>query len=330
MRHARHWTWWIPWKSLIGLAIVLLGHAARAQVPPPKGSSGGGGSGTVTGVLATPPIVSDGSATTPTISCTSATTGTAGCVSAGAQSFSGAKTFLASGTFSAGLTVSGGATVISGGTVTITETGTTVGLQVNASTDGNGDGPVIIKSLLSGDTGAGIEFDGTANAAGKKWWFGTVNSSGSFGLFDRTRSVYAFFCLDGTSPTCASGPAANTNVSASFGFSAVSSFRTTDGANGTMFSVDNTGKATFPVTDGSASTGDQTINKPSFKAAVAASGTTITITNSTIVATSIPICQVLTADATCKSVQAVPAAGSVAISCNAAATGITKIGCVVH
>jgi hypothetical protein len=83
---------------IVGLA--LWSGIVFAQVPPPKGSSGGGGSGTVTGVIGTPPIVSDGSTTTPTISCTSATTGTAGCVSAGAQSISGSKTWLAAGHFS--------------------------------------------------------------------------------------------------------------------------------------------------------------------------------------------------------------------------------------
>jgi hypothetical protein len=54
---------------------------------------GGGGSGTVTGVLATSPLASDGDSVTPTISMTAAGAATAGYVTAGVQSFGGAKTF---------------------------------------------------------------------------------------------------------------------------------------------------------------------------------------------------------------------------------------------
>jgi hypothetical protein len=179
------------------------GQGESAQITR-AGGSGGGGGGTVTDVTGTAPIVSSGG-TTPAISCTTATTSTAGCVSASAQSFSGLKTLL------------DGLTVNSSSPVTFNNNISAAGLST-----------VLIKAPLSGDTGAGITFDGTANAAGKKWSIFTVNSSGSFGLFDLTRSVYAFFCLDGTSPTCAIGPGANTAASTSWGTSAVASIRVTD------------------------------------------------------------------------------------------------------
>jgi hypothetical protein len=208
---------------IVGLA--LWSGIVFAQVPPPKGSSGGGGSGTVTGVIGTPPIVSDGSTTTPTISCTSATTGTAGCVSAGAQSISGSKTWLAAGHFSAGFDVT------ANGAVTF-----------NNSIDGTGLSTVVFKSNASGDVGAGITFDSTTNAAGKKWSLLARNADGGFAIFNLSRSKYSIFCLDGATPTCAFGDGALNAASASWMVSVVSTFRVSDSAGTTnYFRVSSTG-----------------------------------------------------------------------------------------
>jgi hypothetical protein len=76
-------------------------------------------------------------------------------------------------------------------------------------------------------------------------------------------------------------------------------------------------------------TGAQTINKTAFSVNMAAGASSLTVTNSLITANSIVICTVATADATLKSVQAVPGAGSVVITGNANATGETRINCVV-
>lgn len=72
--------------------------------------------------------------------------------------------------------------------------------------------------------------------------------------------------------------------------------------------------------------GDVVINKAMGVVQFAAAAQTLTLTNSMIKnANSIMFLQVLTDDATAKSVVATPAAGSAIIKLNAAATGIVKV-----
>lgn len=76
-------------------------------------------------------------------------------------------------------------------------------------------------------------------------------------------------------------------------------------------------------------TGAQTINKVSGSVNFAASASSLVVTNSIVSANSIVIAIVMTNDATLKSVQAVPAAGSFTLFGNAAATAETKVGFIV-
>lgn len=96
---------------------------------------------------------------------------------------------------------------------------------------------------------------------------------------------------------------------------------------------DLTGVGTFSVlrtiTPGG-TTGDQTINRPAGTVNLAGAAAAITITNNTVSATSLVFTTVRTADATCTFVKsAVPAAGSVVITMNAACTAETSIGFLV-
>lgn len=91
------------------------------------------------------------------------------------------------------------------------------------------------------------------------------------------------------------------------------------------------GKISFDATmTAGGTTGAQTINKVSGSVNFAAAAASLVVTNSRVSATSIVHCPVMTDDATLKSVVCVPAAGSFTMFANAAATGETKVGFVVH
>lgn len=77
-------------------------------------------------------------------------------------------------------------------------------------------------------------------------------------------------------------------------------------------------------------TGAQTINKPSFQVNFAAAAATLVVTNSNVNTTSGIICQVLTADATMFSVQAVRGAGTLTLTARPAVpTAETAVYCEV-
>lgn len=78
-------------------------------------------------------------------------------------------------------------------------------------------------------------------------------------------------------------------------------------------------------TDSSGTPGNVTNNSPSGRAAFAAAGSTVVVTNSLVTANSIVQCTLETADATLTQILRVtPAAGSFTVVGNAAATGTTK------
>lgn len=91
------------------------------------------------------------------------------------------------------------------------------------------------------------------------------------------------------------------------------------------------GVLAFPATmTAGGTTGNQTINKVSGSVNFAAAGgTTLTVTNNKVAANSIVLLQVMTNDATLKSVAVVVSAGSFVIHANAAATGETKVAFLV-
>jgi len=81
-----------------------------------------------------------------------------------------------------------------------------------------------------------------------------------------------------------------------------------------------------PTNTASGTTGNQTINKASGTVNIAAAGTTVTVTNSLVSATSIVFAVIRTNDATATIKNVVPAAGSFVINLGAAATAETSIG----
>jgi hypothetical protein len=95
--------------------------------------------------------------------------------------------------------------------------------------------------------------------------------------------------------------------------------------------ISTLGVLAFPATmTAGGATGNQTINKVSGSVNFAAAGgTTLTVTNNKVAANSIVLCQVMTNDATLKSVAVVVSAGSFVIHANAAATGETKVAFLV-
>lgn len=87
----------------------------------------------------------------------------------------------------------------------------------------------------------------------------------------------------------------------------------------------------FPTKcDSSGSPGNATCQAPAGQAAIAASASTITITNGLVTPTSIVTATLQRVDATCTVVGAVvPAAGSFTINVNASCTVATKVGWIV-
>lgn len=109
---------------------------------------------------------------------------------------------------------------------------------------------------------------------------------------------------------------------------------------GGRFYGDGSGRPTWDSTthanvyanfsDGSGTTGNQTINVVRGICAIAAAANACTITNNEILSsTSLVIPVILNVDATAKSVVAAPSAGSVTFTLNANATGTVKIGFLV-
>lgn len=76
-------------------------------------------------------------------------------------------------------------------------------------------------------------------------------------------------------------------------------------------------------------TGDQTINKPAGTVNIAGGASTVTVTNSTVTASSIVFAIPRTNDATCSVKNVVPAVGSFAINMTANCTGETSVGFLV-
>jgi hypothetical protein len=90
-----------------------------------------------------------------------------------------------------------------------------------------------------------------------------------------------------------------------------------------MYSMDGT--------DATGSPGAATINQPLMLVAVAASASTVVVTDSLVTATTPVFCQAQAVDATCTHVVAtVPAAGSFTVTMDAACTGNTAVACLVH
>lgn len=101
------------------------------------------------------------------------------------------------------------------------------------------------------------------------------------------------------------------------GGTAISEKMRITGAGGLTINATNTAAGT---------TGNQTINKASGTVNIAAAGTTVTVTNSLVTASSIVFAVIRTNDATATIKNVVPASGSFTINLNAATTAETSIG----
>lgn len=99
------------------------------------------------------------------------------------------------------------------------------------------------------------------------------------------------------------------------------------GSAGEIFRVRTDGQIALLATNTAAgTTGNQTINKPSGTVNIAATGTSITVTNSLCTTSSIVLTSVLTNDTTALIKNVVPGSGSFVITMNAAVTAETAIG----
>lgn len=98
-----------------------------------------------------------------------------------------------------------------------------------------------------------------------------------------------------------------------------------------VFKIDNLGKPSYESTvTALGTTGNQTINKTSGTVNIAAAGTTVTVTNSLVTASSIVMAVIRTNDTTAYIKNVVPAAGSFDINLGAAATAEVSIGFIVN
>lgn len=95
--------------------------------------------------------------------------------------------------------------------------------------------------------------------------------------------------------------------------------------------VDKDGRLIMDTTDNSGTPGNTTINKTSASAAIAASASAVTITNSLVTAASVVACSISGSadDATLTSIRHRVAAGSIVVTGNAAATAAVRVNCAI-
>ena len=138
------------------------------------------------------------------------------------------------------------------------------------------------------------------------------------GLFDPTTNApVGFIGLDGKEYFTTTGAAFGTpgSVAITGGSINGATVGMTTPSNAQFSEV----KATY--TDSSGTPGNVTNNKPRGRAAFAAAGTSVTVTNAMVNATSTVLVQLGGADATLTTVRVTQAAGSFTVTGNAAATG---------
>jgi hypothetical protein len=223
--------------------------------------------------------------------------------------------------------------ITSGGTVTLISNNT--GFYEGASTGfdfSNTNAPAATQSAYNfygrqstNSTGESTHFDmggkniaattGFARASGTGTWIGarldyTINNTGTY-----SGTVTGFYLnATETSITGTTHNLLNLLIGGS-----------------SRFRVGNSGKITFDSTiTAGGTTGNQTINKPSGTVNIAASGTTVTVTNNLVTTSSIVTAVVRTNDSTAYIKNVVPSAGSFVITLGSAATAETSIGFIVN
>ena len=181
----------------------------------------------------------------------------------------------------------------------------------------------------------------TANSQGYRLTNGgtSINPQGMFGAVNLTAGTITCFADNTNGFTIGAGN--GTRMIGRAGISIASLTNTAGSESGDMiFSTQSGGTAMtekMRITSGggitltatntaSGTTGNQTINKPSGTVNIAAAGTTVTVTNSLVTASSIVFAVIRTNDATATIKNVVPAAGSFVINLGAATTAETSIG----
>jgi hypothetical protein len=233
---------------------------------------------------------------------------------------------------------------------TATNSKTTFGAQADVYFSGTGTGHQVtgLEGIANADSGAAL----VANAYGLKGSANIISANGA------TKAFGGYFLVQGSAGVTASaygiqaqltpfGSNSITNgyginlsgwsgsITNSYGIYADTSIDRGSVLKYFIYSLSTSpnffsGKNTFDTTDTTAgTTGNQTINKPSFSVNFAAGTASLTVTNSFIVATSYVLCTVQTNDTTALLKNATPAAGSVVIRLNANATAETRVACMV-
>lgn len=179
------------------------------------------------------------------------------------------------------------------------------------------------------------------SASGGSPFFNFIRSSGG--------SVYPFISTSGINPIASSGTQTTISVSPNIQQTSTASYialdinpTETSTGSGTKLlqrwavggtqkvAIDNTGHIFFDATiTAGGTTGNQTINKPSGTVNFAAAATALTVTNSTVSASSIVLCVLRTNDTTARIANVVPGSGTFTINLTAAATAETSCGFVV-
>lgn len=224
-----------------------------------------------------------------------------------------------------GTTITGGGTFISGGAIQSSTTNTSSNFAVLSSTS---FATTTLSELLP--TGASqikarIIERGTTNTALATNDSYIGHMIGEMGVTEGGAGTHFLISSAGIrAPSVTTGAAASTNTALLF----LDVPGTTGTNNYGLYSLSKAG-FDFTYTTGG-TTGNQTIDKPTGSVNIAAGGTTVTVTNSTVTANSIVIPVLMTNDATARDGMAVVvSAGSFVITLDAATTAECKIGFVV-
>jgi hypothetical protein len=162
-----------------------------------------------------------------------------------------------------------------------------------------------------------VNANNTLATAGSKA-FGFDNTNGfTFQAANGTRQI-ARAAINITSLTNTAGSEAGdlSFYTQSGGTAIAEKMRVTSGGGISLTGTNTTG----------GTTGNQTINKPTGTVNIAATGTTVTVTNSLVTTSSLIFCEIRTNDATARIANVVPGSGSFVINLTAAATAEISIG----
>jgi len=196
-------------------------------------------------------------------------------------------------------------TIISHGTQIVAGTNSTGTITYRTTNAGGTITPILMMDKQSGTAGQFTHYFDVTNG----FVFGAWNSA--------ARSIARAGISIASLTNTAGSESGDMTFLTQTGGTAMSEKMRITGAGGLTINATNTASGT---------TGNQTINKASGTVNIAAAGTTVTVTNSLVSATSIVFAVIRTNDATATIKNVVPAAGSFVINLGAAATAEVSIG----